>query len=47
MLAGSTWNQEAIATAQDALHVRYNFTTAEQKQRALQQALENLKNVSY
>lgn len=42
MLAGSTWDQEAILMAQDALQVRYGFTTAVQKQRALQQALDNL-----
>ncbi|DBA91660.1 TPA: hypothetical protein ACH3X1_003263 [Trebouxia sp. C0004] len=39
---GSTWDQEASTMAEDALQVRYGFTTAEQKPRALQQALENL-----
>lgn len=44
---GSAWDQEAIAMAEDALQVQYGFTTAEQKQRALQQALQSLKHVCY
>jgi len=47
MLAGSICDQEAITMAQDALQVRSGFTTTKQKPRALQQALENLKHVSY
>ncbi len=46
MLAGSTWDQEAVTMAQDALQVRYGFTTDDQKQRSLQQALQNLPSVS-
>ena len=46
VLAGSTWDQEAILMAQDALQVRYGFTTDDQKQRSLQQALQNLPSVS-
>ncbi len=45
MLAGSTWDQEAITMAEDSLQARYGFTTADQKQRALQQALEHLTNL--
>jgi len=45
VLAGSTWDQEAIAMAEDALQARYGFTTADQKHRALQQALEHLTNL--
>ena len=45
MLAGSTWDQEAIAMAEDALQARYGVTTADQKHRALQQALEHLTNL--
>ncbi|KAL0053517.1 hypothetical protein WJX82_006942 [Trebouxia sp. C0006] len=42
---GSTWDQEAILMAQDALQVRYGFTTDDQKQRSLQQALQNLPSI--
>ena len=45
VLAGSTWDQEAILMAQDALQVRYGFTTDDQKQRSLQQALQNLPSI--
>ena len=47
MLAGSSWDQEASTMAQAALQVRYGFITADQEQRALQQALQNLKSISY
>jgi len=41
-IASSNWDKAAIAMAEDSLQARYGFTTADQKQRALRQALRHL-----
>ncbi len=43
--AGTRWSSEANAEAQAALQLRYGLTTAAQKQRALQQAMQKSKTM--